>query len=156
MLAKDKLLIGRSEWCSLPELSVPAIKAKIDTGAKTSSIHAFNVKKSQIDNQTWVEFEVHPVPGNDNLIIFCKKLMIDERSIMSSNGLKEVRPVISTTLQLGSREWPIELTLSNREPLKHRMLLGREALAKFVIIDPALYLHCGRMTADEVNESYKL
>ncbi|MDF1758142.1 MAG: RimK/LysX family protein [Legionellaceae bacterium] len=156
MHSKDKLLIGRSEWCALPALSVPAIMAKIDTGAKTSSIHAFNVEKSQIGNQTWVEFEVHPIPGNDNLMIFCKQLMIDERSIMSSNGSKEIRPVIRTTLQLGSREWPIELTLSNREPLKHRMLLGREALSNYVLIDPALYLHCGRMTDEKINDCYKL
>lgn len=124
----DKLLIGRNEWCQLPDLNIPAIKAKIDTGAKTSAIHAFNIKPIQIKGKDYVKFDVHPVQGRDDIIVSCKSLIHDERLIMSSNGHKEHRFVITTPLRIGNKIWDIELTLSNRDPLRYRMLLGREAL----------------------------
>lgn len=137
----NKLLIGRSEWCALPMLNVPLIKAKIDTGAKTSALHAFNIVYCNINGQPCVQYDIHPVQGNDKIIVSCQSLVIDERVIMSSNGHKEKRYVISTSLSLGEKEWPIELTLSNRDPLRFRLLLGREALNRRVIIDPALNYH---------------
>lgn len=135
---QNKLLIGRCEWCALPMLNVPLIKAKIDTGAKTSAIHAFNLRYREINEKKWVEYDIHPLQGNNETIVSCTSLVIDERVVMSSNGQKERRYVILTSLSLGEKEWPIELTLSNRDPLKFRLLLGREALNHRVIIDPVL------------------
>lgn len=131
-----KILIGWSEWCQLPQLNLPAIKAKIDTGARTSSLHAFNITPFKQDGKDWVHFEMHPLQYNDSLVVQCKAPIVDERSVMSSNGSKEHRYVITTPLKLGNEIWDIELTLSNRDPLRFRMLLGRAALQKHTLIDP--------------------
>jgi ribosomal protein S6--L-glutamate ligase len=134
----NRLLIGRSEWCGLPNLNIPAIKAKIDTGAKTSSIHAYNITSYQQQGRLMVSYDLHPVQSNDKLTVQCHSEVIDQRAVMSSNGQKELRFVIETLLSLGERSWQIELTLSNRDPLRFRLLLGREAFGTKVIIDPAI------------------
>lgn len=131
----NKLLLGRNEWCSLSKLCIPAIKAKIDTGAMTSAIHAFNIRLSPSGN---VLFDVHPLQGNDNLVIHCKSPFLGTKKIMSSNGHKETRFVVKTTLILGRLKFEIGLTLSNRDPLKFRLLLGREALSSRFLIDPSI------------------
>lgn len=151
---QEKLLIGRFEWCSLPSLRISAIKAKIDTGAKTSAIHAFEIKKVTLKGQQYAKFKVHPIQGNSNVTISCKALIIDERDIMSSNGHKENRFVIQTKLKLGEEVWPIELTLSNRDPLRFRLLLGREALNHKVLIDPALNCNQTKITKPELDMLY--
>ncbi|MDQ2994445.1 MAG: RimK/LysX family protein, partial [Pseudomonadota bacterium] len=143
-----------TEWCQLPDLNLPAIKAKIDTGARTSALHAFNIKPYKQANKDWVNFEIHPIQYNDAVIVKCKAEVIDERSVMSSNGMKEHRYVISTPLKLGSVVWNIELTLSNRDPLKFRMLLGREALKKHTIIDPNRSFCAGRMATSKAISLY--
>ena len=129
--------IGWQEWLELPELGVPAIKAKIDTGAKTSSLHAYNIQRKRRNHRDYVSFMVHPIQGIDTLEIPCCVPIIDIRGVMSSNGHIEQRYVIRTSLVLGNKKWDIELTLSNRDPLRFRMLLGREALREKVIIDPS-------------------
>ena len=142
----NKLLIGRAEWCSLVNLGIPLIKAKIDTGAKTSAIHAFNMKsyiKNKID---YVAFDIFPLQGDSDKLIKCVAPIIDERFITSSNGHKELRYVIKTDLFIANKHWPIELTLSNRDPLRYRILLGREALNKKVIIDPSLNCNQGKLS----------
>jgi len=141
MEVHNKLLIGRSEWCGLPMLNVPLIKAKIDTGAKTSALHAFNLVYDNTNGQQRVHYDIHPFQNNNKIIVRCTSLVIDQRMIMSSNGHKENRYVISTSLSLGTKTWPIELTLSNRDPLRFRLLLGREALNRHVMIDPHLNYH---------------
>ncbi|GAB4393483.1 MAG: hypothetical protein Tsb005_11930 [Gammaproteobacteria bacterium] len=133
---QNKLLIGWNEWCQLPDLHIPAIKAKVDTGAKTSALHAFNIKAIKIHGVHHVQFNIHPIQKNDEVIVQCKAPIIDERDVISSNGHKEHRYVISTLLRLADQAWEIEITLSNRDPLAFRMLLGREALKNRVIIDP--------------------
>ncbi len=155
-LIDNKLLIGRFEWCSLPKLKIPAIKAKIDTGAKTSAIHAFNIKTFRQGGKLKVKYDIHPIQGNDKVIVSCKSVVIDERAIMSSNGHKEHRYVISTILGLGGKQWPIELTLSNRDPLRFRLLLGREALSHKVIIDPSLNCHQYKMKSDFLKNLYSI
>lgn len=131
-----KTLIGRHEWCALPSLNIPAIRAKIDTGAKTSAIHAFNIITQRVGSKTIAHFDVHPLQYNSNKIVKCEAEVIDERKITSSNGSKESRYVINATLSLGKVMWDIELTLSDRDQLRFRLLLGREALKKGVLIDP--------------------
>ncbi|MCI5122246.1 MAG: alpha-L-glutamate ligase, partial [Candidatus Electrothrix sp. AUS4] len=116
---------------------LPAIKARIDSGAKTSSIHAFNIQPFRRSGRSWVSFEVHPIQGNRRIVIRCEKPVIDRRPVKSSSGLSETRYVISATMKLGTESWDIELTLANRDSMGYRMLLGREAMAKRLIIDPS-------------------
>ncbi|MCD8499741.1 MAG: RimK/LysX family protein [Gammaproteobacteria bacterium] len=134
---KNKLLIGRSEWCALPDLHIPAIKAKIDTGAKTSAIHAFDIQRFTREEKEWVRFSLYPLRSRTDISVKCEAMMYDERHIMSSNGHKEHRYIILTSLRLGNTIQTIQLSLSNRDPLTFRLLLGREALAKRVLIDPS-------------------
>jgi ribosomal protein S6--L-glutamate ligase len=151
-----KVLVGRSEWCSLLDLGIPAIKAKIDTGAKTSAIHAFDICAETINHEKYVYFKVHPIQGNTNIVTSCQALIVDERYIMSSNGHKEHRYIIMTDIQLGENIYTIELSLSNRDPLVFRMLLGREALNKRMIVDPSLTCQQGgRYTRTAINSLYK-
>lgn len=144
-VTNGRLLIGRAEWCELPELKIPGIKAKVDTGAKTSAVHALNIKYYRKQTQRYVSFDVHPIQSNTDVLVHCRAPLVEKRYVMSSNGQKEHRPVIQTTLVLGDQQWLIELTLSNREPLRYRLLLGREALAHRVVIDPALNCHLGQV-----------
>ncbi len=130
------LLIGWREWCALPNLNIPAIKVKIDTGARTSALHAFNIHATQRKGKKYVNFSVFPLQGNNKTIIHCEAPVVDERSIMSSNGHREHRYIITTEIKIAQQLWSIELSLSNRDPLKFRMLLGREALKNLAIIDP--------------------
>lgn len=128
-MSKEKPLeIGWEEWISLPELGLPAIKAKVDTGAKTSAIHAFMVEKIIEDNDVKVRFGIHPIPSQPNVEVYCKAHLIDEREVTSSNGQIELRYVIRTMVQFGKRKWPIEITLTDRETMAYRMLIGRSAM----------------------------
>ncbi len=150
-----KLLLGWQEWCGLSALGVPYIKAKIDTGAKTSALHAFNILEISRQGQTWVQFDVHPLQGIDRLSLSCEALVIDERVVASSTGHKEHRYVIKTVLELGPLHYPIELTLSNRDPMIFRMLLGREALNHRVYIDPAHKMLLGQRSTRQMHLRYR-
>ncbi|MFN3233914.1 MAG: ATP-dependent zinc protease [Gammaproteobacteria bacterium] len=148
------LLIGWQEWCSLPQLHLPAVKAKIDTGAQTSALHAFDIERFSFQDRDFVRFKVHPVQANRSIIRECTSELVDIRDVMSSNGHKEKRFVIKTLLQLGDKEWEIEITLSNRDPLRFRMLLGREALHGKVIIDPTKTSYQKKIKKREVFQLY--
>ncbi len=133
----EKILVGRYEWCQLPTLHLPAIKAKIDTGARTSAIHAFDINAFSKGRKRFVSFYIHPIQTNKNITVHCTAPIMDERAIMSSSGHKEQRYIIQTDIILGKHQWKIQLSLSNRDPLRFRLLLGREALAHRALIDPA-------------------
>ncbi|MCF6765821.1 RimK/LysX family protein [Thiotrichales bacterium 19S3-7] len=137
-IINQQLLIGRNEWFSLPRLNIPLIKGKIDTGAKTSSLHAFDIKAGKRNGKAIVYFKMHPLQGDTSISICCAADIVDERLIMSSNGHKEKRFVIETELGMNELIWKVQVTLSNRDPLKYRMLIGREALKNKVLIDPSL------------------
>ena len=154
VLPQKRLLIGRNEWCQLPNLHIPAIKARIDTGAKTSSLHAFNIKLVHRHHQAYVHFDIHPLQNDDRTLIACVAPVIDEREVMSSNGHKEHRYVIRTTLIISDQAWNIEVTLSNRDPLRYRLLLGREALNKRVVIDPSLSCYQKKITFKKARRLY--
>lgn len=151
-----KLLIGRNEWCQLPDLHIPAIKAKIDTGAKTSSLHAFNICALIKNHKRLVRFDLHPLQRNEKLLVSCIAPLIDERHIISSSGHAEHRYVILTTIILGNQSWKIEVTLSNRDPMRYRLLLGREALNSRVFIDPSLSCHQKKITQKTALKLYHL
>ncbi len=135
MSQKSKTVIGWEEWCSLPDLGLPAIKAKIDTGAKTSALHAYDIKTHTQDNVEYITFKIHPVQGNNAIEHECTAILIGQRVITSSNGERENRYVIVTPMVCGAKTIKAELTLTSRHKMAFRMLLGREALkkAKFVV-----------------------
>ena len=137
---KNPTIIGFREWISLTDLSLPALKAKIDTGAKTSSLHAFDIKLVKRSGVTFVKFKVHPIQKNFDLVVACSAPLVDRRIVTDSGGHKEHRYVINTTIQMGSMRKTIELTLTNRESMKYRMLIGREALKQFYIDPSQSYL----------------
>lgn len=130
------MTIGWREWVSLPALGLSNIKAKIDTGARTSTLHAFLVEPFTREQTPWVRFSMHPLQKKINIIVHCEAPILDQRWVTDSGGHKEQRYVISTALRLGSACWDIEITLTNRENMKFRMLLGRTAMNHKVIIDP--------------------
>ena len=143
MIESSRLLIGWREWIALPDLHLPAIKAKVDTGARTSSLHAFDVESFHERGVLKVRFKVHPMQRRSDIVVTCVAPVIDYRSVSDSGGHHEKRFVIETTLHLGILKFPIEMTLANRETMSHRMLLGRSAM-KLLIIDPAHSYHLGR------------
>ncbi|WP_306116563.1 MULTISPECIES: 30S ribosomal protein S6--L-glutamate ligase [unclassified Roseovarius] len=122
------LQFGWEEWIGLPDLGVPALRAKVDTGARTSALHAFDIETFGPNAKPKVRFTVHPIPGRDDLVIPCSATIVDRREVTSSNGDKEMRYVISSTLEVSGQSWPIEITLTNRANMTNRMLLGRTAL----------------------------
>ncbi|WPD22440.1 MAG: 30S ribosomal protein S6--L-glutamate ligase [Candidatus Electrothrix scaldis] len=154
-LDQAKTIIGCEEWCAFPELMIPALKARIDSGAKTSSIHAFNIQPFKRHGQSWVSFEVHPIQNNRRIVIRCERPVVDRRSVKSSSGLAETRYVIAATMKLGEEVWEIELTLANRDSMGYRMLLGREAMGKRLIIDPSQRFCLGRISPKRVLALYE-
>jgi hypothetical protein len=135
-LSKTPLTIGWREWVSLPDLTVDAIKAKVDTGARTSSLHAFRIEPFSREGATWVRFELHPLQRSRAMKVACEARVVDERSVRSSNGSVDRRYIIKTLLRIGDVAWPIELSLANRDEMGFRMLLGRTALRGRTVIEP--------------------
>lgn len=133
---KESKIIGWREWASLPDLGLMAIKGKIDTGAKTSSLHAYDIELEEKGTKTYVNFKVHPLQHDFSVVIKCKALLVDQRTVSDSGGHKEERYVIRTTMVLAGVKKRVELTLTNRESMKYRMLIGRAAL-KHYYIDPS-------------------
>ncbi len=132
------MIVGWEEWLALPNLGLPAIRAKIDTGAKTSALHAFAIEPFGPAAAPMVRFGIHPIPGREDITRFCTAAIADRREVTSSNGEKEIRFVIGTRLVLGERNWgEIETTLTNREGMAYRMLLGRQAIRGGMLIDPS-------------------
>ena len=151
----NKIVIGSEEWCELPQLGVPAIKARVDSGAKTSAIHADKIKTFERDGKQWVSFELHPVQRSSKTTVHCEAEVADTRTIRSSIGASERRYVIKTSVKLQSRSFPIELTLANRDSMGYRMLLGREAMSGRMLVDPEASFLTGEVGADELKEIYK-
>lgn len=138
MMRLPKIKIGWEEWCALPTLGLPAILAKVDTGAKTSALHAFDIEAYVLNGQDYVRFKINPLPKKKDLICLCQAPLTDQRVIISSNGERENRYVILTQLQFGERSVEAEITLTSRHKMQFRMLLGREALRKArFTVDPA-------------------
>ncbi len=147
----EKISVGWREWCALPELHIAHIKAKIDTGAKTSSLHAFFVEPYEQNDREMVRFGVHPIQKRDDIEIICCWPVKDFREVSDSGGHREMRYVIETPVTLGGRTWPIEMTLTNRDSMKFRMLLGRTAMHGMQVLPDQSFLfgRPGRTTLKE-------
>ncbi len=136
---QEPTVIGWREWVRLPDLAPDdAIKAKIDTGARTSAIHAWDIEHVERAGETWVRFSLHPRQRDDDHVVTAEARLVEEREVRSSNGDVENRCVVSTTLVLGEEQWPIELTLTKRDQMGFRMLLGRTAMAGRLRVDPGV------------------
>lgn len=132
----EKIMIGWRETLSLPALGIHTINAKIDTGAKTSCLHAFKVKTFKKEGVQWVRFWLHPHQKDDSEVVICEAPVIDRRIVRNSGGYEEKRYVIRTEIKLGTEQWPVDITLTNRENMAFRMLLGRTAMRPRIIVDP--------------------
>ena len=132
----DLTVLGWEEWVALPDLEIPAIVAKIDTGARTSALHAYAIEPFGGDKNPHVRFKIHPIPDRPEIEMLCSAKVADRREVTSSNGESELRYVIETHIRIGDRRWPIEVTLTNRDNMQYRMLLGRRAIGKDMIVNP--------------------
>lgn len=151
-----KKTIGWKEWFELPCLSLPAIKGKIDTGAKTSSLHAFNIESFYIEDVEYVRFDVHPLQKNKRLTRPCVARVVDQRMVSDSGGKKEKRFVIRSDLKIGEHKIRIELTLANRDSMAFRMLLGREAVKQAkMLVDVSKSFIQGKKKKAEILKLYR-
>ena len=137
MKPDEKLMLGWREWVGLPELGLPEIKAKVDTGARTSTLHAFELDTFTQGGKPRVRFKMHPVQKNSQVVVNCVADVIDERLVTDSGGHREQRLIIRTPLTIGPWSWPIEMTLTARDNMMFRMLLGRTAIKGIATVDPS-------------------
>jgi len=144
----DAFMLGWEEWAAFPKLNIPAVKAKVDTGARTSALHAVSVEPFGPLESPQVRFVLHPIPDKPEIEVVCSAPAVDRREVISSNGERELRWVIETPVRMGDREWPVELTLTNRETMMYRMLLGRQAIREDMMVNPTLSYCQGELSYD--------
>jgi hypothetical protein len=134
---EEKTRIGWREWVALPALGLSDIKAKIDTGARTSALHAFDVEPYTENGVEMIWFAIHPIQKRNDIVQECRCVLHDQRWVSDSGGHREKRYVIQTDIHMAGQTWPIELTLTNRDTMKFRMLLGRTAMSGRLVVDPS-------------------
>lgn len=144
MSDEQRPTLGWREWVSLPELGIERIKAKVDTGARTSALHAFELERYQDGEAQRVRFRIHPLQKRDDLVVECDAKVIDERNVTDSGGHREQRLVIATEAEVAGVRFPIEMTLTDRDTMLFRMLLGRTALRGRFNVDPGRSFLTGR------------
>ncbi|WP_413112389.1 ATP-dependent zinc protease [Thaumasiovibrio sp. DFM-14] len=137
-----KIIIGRLETISLPELGMENLTVRVDSGAQTSSLHVDNITLVTVKGKPGIQFDIHPEVHDVDKVVRCKSELYDLRKIKSSNGASELRYVIETKAKLGGLEWPIQITLTDRSDMTYLMLLGRQAMGNKFLIDPS-QVFCG-------------
>jgi hypothetical protein len=141
----ELIRIGWREWVALPDLKVPGVKAKVDTGARTSALHTADYECFEDEDGLWqVRFQLHPIKNRSDCVIEGQARVLTFREVKDSGGHVENRPFIETRVQLGNFEWPIELSLTNREQMKFRMLLGRTAIRRRFTVDAGRSYRLGK------------
>jgi len=128
-------VIGWREWVGLPNLGIKKIKVKVDTGARSSSLHVFDTQMFERDGAQWARFKIHPLQRKSGNTVEAEAKILELRSVRSSNGKVAMRPVIVTNIELLGITWPIEVTLASRDEMGFRMLLGREAFRRRFLVD---------------------
>ena len=147
-------IIGSDEWCVFKKLGIPAIKARVDSGAKTSSIHATNIEIFTREGVDWVRFEVDPIQDDPNILVKCEAKLLRSKMVKSSMGASEERLMIRTPLTIGKDTFTVKLTLASRDTMNYRMLLGREALNRRYLINPAENCLLGQFTEEDLSKKY--
>jgi hypothetical protein len=153
---QEKQHVGWREWVAFPELGIPAVKAKLDTGARTSVLHAFSVETFERDGRLMVRFGIHPLQRRTDLEIFCVAEVVDRRLVCDSGGHSEWRPVIRSPINIGKSSWEVEINLTNRDPMLFRLLLGRTALCGRALVDPAASFLTGRRLARSYRQATRV
>lgn len=133
----DLGVLGWREWIGFPDIGIDQIKAKVDTGARTSCLHAFMVEPFERDGAPWVRFDIHPSQTDNSKVIRCEAPVLDQRVVRDSGGHEELRYVIATTMNIGPHQHQVEVTLSDRDTMKFRVLLGRTAIQGLFVVDPS-------------------
>ncbi|MCB2183492.1 MAG: ATP-dependent zinc protease [Desulfobulbaceae bacterium] len=151
----EKFVLGWREWLSLPGLNIPAIKAKIDTGARSSALHAFQLETHKNNGRHMVRFALHPLQKRSDVALICNAEIIDYRRVSDSGGHYEMRYVIKTPVCIGTTTWDIEITLTDRETMRFRMLLGRTALEGKILVDPQASYLSGRKLRNAYGKKLK-
>lgn len=131
------VVVGWREWVALPQAGVPWVKAKIDTGARSSAIHAFDLELDRTDGEDWVRFSIHPWQRSDDDVAELRLPVLDRREVRSSNGQIEERYAVALDVTLVGRTITTVMTLSNRDEMGFRLLIGREALERGFLVDAA-------------------
>lgn len=152
---QEKRTVGWREWLALPELGVDRLKAKVDTGARSSSLHAFDVEVDGDRPGATVSFGLHPLQRSSATIVRCEAHLHEYRFIRSSNGQRERRPIIRTTILLGGQLWPIEVALTSRDAMGFRMLLGRQAIRGLFVVDPGRSYVCRELLPERKKRKKK-
>lgn len=147
-------ILGWNEMAALPGLGVECIRCKVDTGARTSALHAFYVEEYEEKGIQRVRFGLHPDQGSTDTEVHCVSDILEKRNVTDSGGHTDERIVIETQVVVGSFQWPIEITLTNRDTMRFRMLLGRMAIVDNFMVDPAIQLQMGKPSADPKNLPY--
>ncbi|MDH3229987.1 MAG: ATP-dependent zinc protease [Alphaproteobacteria bacterium] len=145
---KRKPTIGWREWVGLPALGIERIKAKVDTGARTAALHAWSIEPFDRNGETWVRFDIHPVQRDNQIRVSCEARLRGRRAVRSSGGHSQMRLVIVTEVILGGQSWPIEVTLTNRDQMGFRMLLGRASVRGRFVVDPSTSYRGRKLNAD--------
>ncbi|MBB3699685.1 30S ribosomal protein S6--L-glutamate ligase [Flammeovirga yaeyamensis] len=151
----NKIVVGSEEWCALPQLGIPTIKARVDSGAKTSALHAVNITPFTKENEQWVRFEVHPLQANGKTTVSCEAKVVDRRNVKSSSGKSEKRYVVKSVISIAETTWEIEVTLTNRDSMGYRMLLGRQAMSGKLLVDPEMSFNLGEISPNLIEQYYK-
>ncbi|WP_211754347.1 ATP-dependent zinc protease family protein [Nocardioides gansuensis] len=133
----DATRAGWREWVALPGAGVPWIKAKLDTGARSSAMHAFDLEQYEVDGEAWVRFSIHPWQRSTDDAVLTELPVLDRRRVRSSSGHTVERPVVLMDIELVGRVVTAEMTLTRRDEMGFRMLIGREALRQGFLVDPA-------------------
>ena len=155
MSEPEKRVIGWREWLAIPTLGIDRIKVKVDTGARTSALHAYDLAPYAQGGAPWVRFTVYPLQRNNSLVLACAAPVVDQRDVTSSTGQTERRYVVEVEIAMGGETWPIEMSLADRDQMGFRMLLGRTAVEGRMIVDPDRSFVMGRLRAPKKGPAKK-